>query len=215
LHENKVTDRFNTSTDRDYPEYVQVSLHFEEIVDPEIDTNETVPGSESAVSCTTCCSDTTKCDIKNRDSSLKDFTILLKNKGIDLSNECFHVLQVELERVATMTPKAQQPQEEGLLEYLEKAVGTNKFIEQIKETAQRLEDLNERRVGFIDQMRLAEREKDQLEEHKKAAEAFLLKEAQHTQLSMAAVYLQLQESEQTMKRSSRLAADLERVIEAD
>ncbi|CAI5466224.1 unnamed protein product [Closterium sp. Yama58-4] len=62
-----------------------------------------------------------------------------------------------------MTPKAQQPQEEGLLEFLEKAVGTNKYIEQIKEQAQRLEDLNARRVGFMERMQLSEREKDQLE----------------------------------------------------
>ncbi|CAI5528711.1 unnamed protein product, partial [Closterium sp. Naga37s-1] len=197
-----------------YPESVQVSLHFKEIVNLEFDTIETVSRSEIAILRTIYHNDMTKLDVDNDDSFIEEIIILLKNKGIDLSIESFHVLQGELERVAMMTPKAQRPHEEGLLEYLEKVIGTNKYIEQINEKAQRLEDLNERRVVSIERMRLAEREKDQLEEQKRAAEVLLLKEAQHTQLNMAGLYLRLQESERTWEAGSKHAACLERVFEA-
>ncbi|CAI5492465.1 unnamed protein product, partial [Closterium sp. Naga37s-1] len=211
LQQNKVTDLIHISTDRrDDSESVEVSLHFEKILDLEMDTSKAVPGSKSGILCTTLCNDTTKHDVDNHDSSCKAMTTLLEHKGIDLRKDQFHVLQGELERVATMQPKAQWSHEEGLLEYLEKMIGTNKYIDQIKEKSQRLEDLNTKRVGFTERMQLAEREKDQLEERKKAAEDFLLKEAQHTQLNMAAVYLLLREIEHMRKGFITQAADLER-----
>ncbi|CAI5466222.1 unnamed protein product [Closterium sp. Yama58-4] len=80
---------------------------------------------------------TTKHIVNSHDSSSKEITILMKNKGIDLRNDSFHVLQIEMERVVIMTPKSQGPQDEGLLEYLEKVMGTNKYNEQIKEKSQR------------------------------------------------------------------------------
>ncbi|CAI5521278.1 unnamed protein product, partial [Closterium sp. Naga37s-1] len=216
LQQNKVTDLIRISTDRrDDFESVEVSLHFEKIVDLEVDTSKAVPGSKSGILSTNLCNDTTKHDVDNHDSLRKVITTPIKNKGVDLSKDHFHVLQGELERVAMMKAKAQWSHEEGLLEYLEKVFGTNKYIEQIKEKSRRLEDLNTKRVGFMERMQLAETEKEQLEEQKKAAEVFLLKEAQRTQLNMAAVYLQQEEREHTMKRSSSLAADLERAIEAD
>ena len=45
----------------------------------------------------------------------------------------FLILQGEVEQIAMMKPKGQTPHEEGLLEYLEDIIGSNRFVERIEE----------------------------------------------------------------------------------
>jgi structural maintenance of chromosome 4 len=49
-----------------------------------------------------------------------------------------------------MKPKAQTPHEEGLLEYLEEIVGTNKYVEAIEKKNQEVEAANEERQGLFE-----------------------------------------------------------------
>ena len=43
------------------------------------------------------------------------------------------LLQGEVEQIAMMKPKGQNPHEDGLLEYMEDIIGTNCYISQIEE----------------------------------------------------------------------------------
>ncbi|TYI63426.1 hypothetical protein E1A91_D09G016700v1 [Gossypium mustelinum] len=75
-----------------------------------------------------------------------------------------------------MKPKAQGPHDEGFLEYLEDIIGTNKYVEKIDESSKELESLNEKRSGVVQMVKLAEKERDSLEDVKNEAEAYMLKE---------------------------------------
>ena len=61
----------------------------------------------------------------------KEVTTLLKRYNLDLTNNRFLILQGEVENISMMKPKAEKPDEVGLLEYLEEVIGTNKYIPEI------------------------------------------------------------------------------------
>lgn len=75
-----------------------------------------------------------------------------------------------------MKPKAATPHEEGLLEYLEDIIGSNKYVERIEEIGKNLEGMNEQRVEKVNRLKVAEKERDNLSESKGDAEAFIEKE---------------------------------------
>ena len=53
--------------------------------------------------------------------------VLLKGKGIDLVHNRFLILQGEVEQISQMKPKAENPNEEGMLEYLEDIIGSSRL----------------------------------------------------------------------------------------
>lgn len=55
------------------------------------------------------------------------------------------VLQGEVEQIAMMKPKALTPHEEGLLEYLEDIIGSDRFVEAAEEAVKMVDTLNEQR----------------------------------------------------------------------
>ena len=54
---------------------------------------------------------------------------LLRKRGIDLDNNRFLILQGEVEQIAMMPPKAKTEHDEGLLEFLEDIIGSNRHLE--------------------------------------------------------------------------------------
>ena len=54
-------------------------------------------------------------------------------------------LQGEVEQISLMKPKAESEHDEGMLEYLEDIIGTNKFKEPIENAEKEVEELNEKR----------------------------------------------------------------------
>ncbi|EUD68215.1 structural maintenance-chromosome 4 [Plasmodium inui San Antonio 1] len=68
----------------------------------------------------------------------KEVFDLLLQKGIDLRNNRFLILQGEVEQISQMSPKGNK-NEEGLLEYLEDIIGTNSYIEGINNSLEELE----------------------------------------------------------------------------
>jgi structural maintenance of chromosome 4 len=101
---------------------------------------------------------------------------LLRKRGVDLDNNRFLILQGEVEQISMMKPKAQNPHEEGLLEYLEDIIGSNRYVEQTVEAEQKVEVQNEKRIERLNQVKVVEKEKDNLEGAKKEAEELLSKE---------------------------------------
>lgn len=62
-----------------------------------------------------------------------------------------------------MKPKAQNQHEDGLLEYLEDIIGSNKYVEKIEEAAQKVESTNETRTEKLNRVKLVEKERENLE----------------------------------------------------
>ena len=85
--------------------------------------------------------------------------------------------QGEVEQIAMMPPKGTPQHEEGMLEYLEDIIGTNKYIQMIEEVEkkvsnslyklltaiQKLEVTQEERTEKINRVKVVEKEKKNLE----------------------------------------------------
>lgn len=173
---NKVSELIHNSTNHQNLESAGVSVHFQEIIDMDDGTYEVVPRSDFVITRVAFRDNSSKYYINDRGSNFTEVTKKLKGKGVDLDNNRFLILQGEVEQISMMKPKAQGPHDEGFLEYLEDIIGTIKYVEKIDESSKEMEALNERRSGVVQMVKLAEKEKDSLEDVKNEAEAYMLKE---------------------------------------
>lgn len=137
---------------------------------------EVVPNSELVIARTAHSNNSSNYYVNGRKSSFSDVTALLKAKGVDLDNNRFLILQGEVEQISMMKPKAQQPNETGLLEYLEDIIGTDQYVQLIEEHYKRLEEVSEARQGMVARVKVVERERDALEDDKLLAESYLSKQ---------------------------------------
>ncbi|XP_035550219.1 structural maintenance of chromosomes protein 4 [Juglans regia] len=173
---NKVSELIHNSTNHQNLENAGVSVHFQEIVDLDDGSYEAVSGSDFVISRVAFRDNSSKYYINDRPSNFTEVTKKLKGKGVDLDNNRFLILQGEVEQISLMKPKSQGPHDEGFLEYLEDIIGTNKYVEKIDESYKQLESLDESRSGVVQMVKLAEKERDGLEDVKNEAEAYMLKE---------------------------------------
>ncbi|CAN4082601.1 unnamed protein product [Withania somnifera] len=173
---NKVSELIHNSSNHQNLESAGVSVHFQEIVDLDDETYEAVPGSDFVITRVAFRDNSSKYYINDRTSNFTEVTKKLKGKGVDLDNNRFLILQGEVEQISLMKPKGQGPHDEGFLEYLEDIIGTNKYVEKIDESFKQLESLNDKRSGVVQMVKLAEKERDNLEGVKNDAEAYMLKE---------------------------------------
>jgi structural maintenance of chromosome 4 len=133
LRLNKVSELIHKSANFPSLEYARVSVHFQLIEDIEdsADAFNIVPGSEFVVTRIAYTNNTSKYTVDGKTSTYTDVGQMLRSYGIDLDNNRFLILQGEVEQIAMMKPKALTPHEEGLLEYLEDIIGSNRFVDLI------------------------------------------------------------------------------------
>ncbi|WOL08544.1 structural maintenance of chromosomes protein 4 [Canna indica] len=173
---NKVSELIHNSSNHQNLESAGVSVHFQEIIDLDDGNFEAVQGSDFVITRVAFRDNSSKYYINDRGSNFTEVTKKLKGKGVDLDNNRFLILQGEVEQISLMKPKAQGPHDEGFLEYLEDIIGTNQYVDKIDEAFKQLEVLNEKRSAVIQMVKLAEKERDSLENVKNEAEAYMLKE---------------------------------------
>uniref|UniRef100_A0A0E0A158 Structural maintenance of chromosomes protein n=1 Tax=Oryza glumipatula TaxID=40148 RepID=A0A0E0A158_9ORYZ len=173
---NKVSELIHNSSNHQNLDSAGVSVHFQEIIDLDDGNYRAVEGSDFIITRVAFCDNTSKYYINDRGSNFTEVTKLLKGKGVDLDNNRFLILQGEVEQISLMKPKSQGPHDEGFLEYLEDIIGTNQYVEKIEEASKQLEMLNEKRTASVQMLKLAEKERDNLESAKNEAETFMLKE---------------------------------------
>ncbi|KAL7069281.1 putative structural maintenance of chromosomes protein [Cryptosporidium serpentis] len=172
---NKVSELVHNSKQYSNCDKTRVSVYFQEIVDSyENEKDYTIaPNSELIITREAFRhNEQTKYYINGKFSSYSEVTDLLNKKGTDLEHNRFLILQGEVELIAQMKPKASNLNEDGLLEYLEDVIGTNKFISEIARYTEELEQLNELRQETLNRMKLAEKELINLETPYNAAIEF-------------------------------------------
>lgn len=135
LRLNKVSELIHKSATYPNLEFTRVAVHFQLIYDVEEseDDYEMIPGSEFVVNRTAYPNNQSKYTVDGKNTTYTEVGLLLRSHGIDLDNNRFLILQGEVEQIAMMKPKALTPHEEGLLEYLEDIIGSNRFVEPIAE----------------------------------------------------------------------------------
>ena len=166
---------------KNYPDlsHASVSVHFAEIYIKNETTDEEdyqlVPKSEFVVTRTVTRNSNSVYKLNEKKSSFAEVTKLLMSKGIDLDNNRFLILQGEVEQISLMKPKAPSENEEGLLEYIEDIIGTNKYVEKIEKSLVLVEELNDQRQEKMNRANRARKEKESLEGPMKEAVNFLKK----------------------------------------
>ncbi|KAM4693734.1 structural maintenance of chromosomes protein 4 [Discoglossus pictus] len=150
-----------------------VEVHFQKIIDKEGDDFEVIPNSSFYVSRTAYKDNSSVYHISGKKKSFKDVGVLLRSHGIDLDHNRFLILQGEVEQIAMMKPKGQTEHDEGMLEYLEDIIGSERLKQPIQLLCRRVELLNEQRGEKLNRVKMVEKEKDALEGEKNKAIEFL------------------------------------------
>jgi len=134
--------------------------------------------------------------VDDKDSSFKEVCDLLKSKKIDLEHNRFLILQGEVEQISLMKPMATNPNDPGLLEYLEDIIGSNKYVEKIEEAEKQLEDKNDERIEKTNRVKAAQAELDALKDDKDTAVAYVRKERDCMLLTNMLYFIELGEGVQ-------------------
>eukprot|EP00939_MAST-03C_sp_MAST-3C-sp1_P001736 g1736.t1 len=156
-----------------------VSVFFQEIIDKNDGGDndfDIVPGSEFVVTREAFKDNKSRYVIDGKTSNFTSVTNLLRERGIDLDNNRFLILQGEVEQISLMKPKAQTQYEVGMLEYLEDIIGSNTFVEPIEEAAGKVQGFEDERLLVLQKTVALEKARDDLEGSKAEAEDFLSKE---------------------------------------
>ena len=181
LRLNKVSELIHSSDAcrSNPPGYAKVSVHLHEIIDTGDgdDDYEVVPGTGVVVSRVAKRDNSSQYQIDGRNATFGMVSEYLGSRGIDLDNNRFLILQGEVEMISMMPPKGKADgNDEGLLEYLEDIIGSNKYVERANLAAARVEQLGEVRQERLNRVKAAEKEKDSLSGAKAEAESLVNKD---------------------------------------
>eukprot|EP00979_Chaetoceros_neogracilis_P015257 scaffold5534_cov246-Chaetoceros_neogracile.AAC.2 len=163
LRLNKVSELIHSSAAyKDSPlEYARVSVYFQEIIDTGNGDEDciVVPGSEIVVTRIAKRNNSSQYKLNGKNLPFKDVAAFLDSKGIDLNNNRFLILQGEVEMISMMPPKGKTENDEGLLEYLEDIIGSDKYVEDTDAAASKVEEFTEQRQEKLNRVKTVEKEK--------------------------------------------------------
>lgn len=146
-----------------------------------------LPNSDLVISRRAFKNNSSKYFLNDRESNFTEVTTLLRNRGIDLDHKRFLILQGEVESIAQMKPKAANEHDDGLLEYLEDIIGTSKYKAPIEESVNQVESLNDICIEKSSRFHHVEKEKNNLEDKKNKALAYIKEENELT-IKQSALY---------------------------
>lgn len=193
--------------------HAEVLVEFVEIIDSENEKkfNE-VPGSSFTVSRIVSSNNDNSYTINDNKVNLKEVTNLLKNKGIDLDNNRFIILQGEVEQISLMKPKTNNYDSPGFLEYLEEIIGTNLLIPQIEELQERLEGQMFTQMESGDRFKILEDEVKKLSEAKDQAVDYLKHEKIVYQLNNLKHQIKEEEIRENLSNTKN---DLQKIVKEE
>ncbi|RDL31912.1 Structural maintenance of chromosomes protein [Venustampulla echinocandica] len=168
-------------------DFCEVAVHFQEVMDQPDGTHIIMPDSDLIISRRAFKNNSSKYYMNGKESNFTTVTTLLRAKGIDLDHKRFLILQGEVESIAQMKAKAANEHDDGLLEYLEDIIGTSKYKTPIEESAMEVETLNEVCVEKSGRVQHVEKEKNNLEDKKNKALAYIKSENELT-MKQCALY---------------------------
>jgi len=173
MRQGKISALIHNSAQHPDLDYCEVEVHFQEVMDQPNGGSSAVPDSQMVIARRAFKNNSSKYYIDGRTSDFTSVTNLLKGRGIDLDHKRFLILQGEVESIAQMKPKAANDNDDGLLEYLEDIIGTSKYKTPIEESAAETENLNEVCQEKNSRVQHVEKEKNNLEDKKNKALAYI------------------------------------------
>eukprot|EP00547_Thalassionema_nitzschioides_P017793 CAMPEP_0194233600 /NCGR_PEP_ID=MMETSP0158-20130606/1530_1 /TAXON_ID=33649 /ORGANISM="Thalassionema nitzschioides, Strain L26-B" /LENGTH=1297 /DNA_ID=CAMNT_0038966541 /DNA_START=65 /DNA_END=3958 /DNA_ORIENTATION=- len=182
LRLNKVSELIHKSDNFQDLTYAKVSVHFQDIIDNTSGNEEeepfhVIPDTGCVVSRIARKDNSSSYQLNGKNVPFKQVASFLGTKGIDLEHNRFLILQGEVELISMMPPKGQKEgDDDGLLEYLEDIIGSNRFVADTEAAWEKVEALTNVRQEHLHRVKAMQSEKDALESAKIEAEALLQKE---------------------------------------
>eukprot|EP01022_Parablepharisma_sp_SALTPOND_P001113 TRINITY_DN1055_c0_g5_i1.p1 TRINITY_DN1055_c0_g5~~TRINITY_DN1055_c0_g5_i1.p1 ORF type:complete len:878 (+),score=153.99 TRINITY_DN1055_c0_g5_i1:5959-8592(+) len=178
LRIHKLTDVIHKSSSARDLKFARVSVYFQEIIDTGDgdDDFKVIEGSRFVVSHEVRKSGESFYKIDGVKRTFEDVNALLKTKGIDLEYNRFLLLQGEVESISMMKPKGTNPNEIGLLEYLEDVIGTDRYKEPIENREKAIEIKEEDKSQKESKLKDVRKQLLELEEPKNKAIEYIKKE---------------------------------------
>lgn len=153
--------------------------------------------------------------INGKGSDFTTVTTLLRDHGVDLDHKRFLILQGEVESIAQMKAKAANEHEDGLLEYLEDIIGTSKYKSPIEESATEVETLNEICMEKSGRVQHVEKEKQNLEDKKDKALAFIHDENELAMKQSALYQLFMHECNENIAVTQEAVGQMQAQLDAE
>ncbi|RKF64830.1 Structural maintenance of chromosomes protein 4 [Erysiphe neolycopersici] len=173
MRQGKISALIHNSAAFPNLEFCEVAVHFQEVMDQPNSSPLIIPNSDLVISRRAFKNNSSKYYLNGNESNFTTVTTLLRGRGIDLDHKRFLILQGEVESIAQMKPKAANEHDDGLLEYLEDIIGTSKYKTPIEESATQVETLNEVCLEKSGRVQHVEKEKNNLEDKKNKALAYI------------------------------------------
>ena len=179
LRMKNLSSLIHNSAEHPNAKEARVEIHFCEIddADPVTASDETdaynpIPGSEFVLSRTVRLDNTAFYSLNGKRQTFEEVEVFMKTKGIDINNNRFLILQGEVEAISMMKPKGENKHEEGMLEFLEELIGTDRYVEDIEKSQNLVEALSQNRALKLEQVKVGEKEMAALEGPKDEAMRF-------------------------------------------
>lgn len=169
--------------------------------------------SECVVSRTAYRNNSSTYRINGKTCQFKDVAAYLGENGIDLDNNRFLILQGEVEMISMMAPKGKNENDEGLLEYLEDIIGSNKFVEETNRAMEQLEILTEQRQEKLNRVKAAQKELEGLESAKLEAQALLGKEREIRRKQNILYQMEIMTTQTDVEDCKKVLVDLNAQLE--
>ncbi|KAI5806229.1 putative nuclear condensin complex subunit Smc4 [Geopyxis carbonaria] len=176
MRQGKISALIHHSPTNPNPDFCEVQVHFQEVIDNPAGESDVVPNSKLVVSRKAFKNNSSKYFVNGRNSDYTAVTTMLRGLGIDLDHKRFLILQGEVESIAQMKPKAASENDDGLLEYLEDIIGTSKYKKPIEDTGTEMEEMNDVCIEKTTRVKHVEKEKNSLEGRKNAALEYIKNE---------------------------------------
>lgn len=192
LRLNKLSELIHNSNHGSDLPFAGVEIQFQQVIDTNLEKEEyeVVPNSEIRLKRIASADNKSTYYLNDKKSTFSEVRGILQKHHIDIGNNRFLILQGEVELISQMKPKAPSPHEEGLLEYIEDIIGSNRLIEEIEKSVDELEKLNTDRAQQLNRVKAVENARDNLEGPKDEAVQYLQMEGEI--IDDEAILIQLQ-----------------------
>ncbi|KHN79709.1 Structural maintenance of chromosomes protein 4 [Toxocara canis] len=164
IRSKKISVLIHSSKDNNNLPSCTVCINFQKIIDQPSRKFDIVDGSRFKVSRTAYRDNSSKYTYNGKTVQFRDIAKRLREVGIDLIHNRFLILQGEVEQIALMKPKGLTENDEGMLEYLEDIIGSSRLKVPIEKLEKKIDSLREERSNQVMRLKMAENEKDKLEE---------------------------------------------------
>ena len=172
----------HNSSDHQNIKKAYVEVHFQEIYDF-YDSFEVVPNTDFTVRRTVYHTSVSKFEVNGTETTQNEVIQLLKQKGIDLDNNRFLILQGEVEQISLMPAKSDNDEKPGLLEYLEDIIGSNRYKIEILHLENNYESQINNKLEKGELLRISEQDLFKLDDQKNMAIKYVKQEKKLFQLN--------------------------------